>query len=41
MREIRLGCRKYFVFVVVAVGLGMFILSSVEVGRIGDGGGKR
>ena len=41
MREIRLGCRKYFVFVAATVGLGMFILSSVEVGRIGDGGGKR
>ena len=38
--EARLGCKKDFVLA-AAVGLGMFTLSSVEAGRIGDGGGKR
>ena len=43
MREMesRLGCRKDFVLVAAAVGLGMFTLSSVEAGRIGYGRGKR
>ena len=39
--EARLGRRKDFVLVAAAVGLGMFTLSFVEAGRIGDGGGKR
>ena len=41
MREICLGCRKDFVLVATAIGLGMFIMSSVEAGRIGYGRGKR